>query len=128
MTYIFWESFDHPTDTLLPSVKLRSRKSRQFISWKNSEDPAPGLFSVGLNTINGSVQFFLEWNRSQIYWSWEVWNGTSLSSFYAKSIIFNLIFVSSKNESERYFTCSLYNPSNLANYRIDQTGQIRGLV
>ncbi|XP_059437344.1 receptor-like serine/threonine-protein kinase SD1-6 [Corylus avellana] len=124
---IFWESFDHPTDTLLPGLKLWSRKSQQFISWKNSEDPAPGLFSagtVGLNA-NGSIQFFLEWNRSQIYWSSEVWNGSDTLIW---SSIFKWSFVSSKNESERYFTCSLYNPSNLANYRIDQTGQIRGLV
>jgi hypothetical protein len=124
---IFWESFGHPTDTVLPGMKVWTRKSHQLISWKNSQDPAPGVFSVGLNP-NGSVQFFLEWNRSQIYWSSEVWNGTSLSSFYEKSIVFNLSFGSSKNESERYFTYSLRNPSNLARYRIDQTGQLRALV
>jgi hypothetical protein len=118
---IFWESFDHPSDTLLPGVKIWTRTSQQLISWKNSQDPAPGLFSVGLNP-NGSYQFLLEWNRSKIYWSSKVWNGTSLSP------IFNISFVSSKNESERYFYLSLYNPSNLANYQIDHTGQIRGLV
>ena len=62
---IFWESFDHPTDTLLPGSKLRVNKvigiSQQLISWKNSEDPAPGVFSFGLNP-NGSNQSFLEWN------------------------------------------------------------------
>jgi hypothetical protein len=36
--------------------------------------------------------------------------------------------VSSKNESERYLTYSLRNPSTLARIRIDQTGQLRGLV
>jgi hypothetical protein len=124
---IFWESFDHPTDTLLPGSKLWSRKSQQFISWKNSKDPAPGLFSMGTTGINpsGSILFFLEWNGSQIYWSDEVWNGSDVLMW---SSIFNWSFVSSKNESERYFTCSLYNPTNRANYQIDQTGQIRGLV
>jgi hypothetical protein len=37
---IFWESFDHPTDTWLPGAKLgidkNTRKSNQLISWKNS--------------------------------------------------------------------------------------------
>jgi hypothetical protein len=57
MSSIFWESFEHPTDTLLPGSKLWTRKSQQFISWKNLEDPAPGLFlirTVGLNP-NGSI-------------------------------------------------------------------------
>jgi hypothetical protein len=78
---------------------------------------------MGLNP-NGSNQFFLEWNKSQIYWSSQVWNETSFSIVHDKSFIFNYTFVPSKNESERYFTYSLYNPSNLAKYRIDQTGQI----
>ncbi|XP_059437475.1 G-type lectin S-receptor-like serine/threonine-protein kinase At2g19130 [Corylus avellana] len=121
---IFWESFDHPTDTLLPGAKLWTRKPQQLISWKNSEDPAPGMFSLGLNP-NGT---FLEWNRSQIYGRSEVWNGTSLSSLSGRNIIFNYTFVSSKNESERYLTYSLHNPSNLARFRIAQTGQIRALL
>ncbi|GLT64142.1 hypothetical protein SLA2020_366520 [Shorea laevis] len=130
---IFWESFDHLTDTLLPGAKLGidkvTGKPQQLISWKNSEDPAPGVFSVGLDP-NGSNQIFLEWNRSQIYWSSGVWNANvfhfQLNS--SKEIIFNYTFVSSKNESDRYFICSLYNPSNLAKFRLDQTGQIRALV
>ncbi|XP_059437434.1 G-type lectin S-receptor-like serine/threonine-protein kinase At2g19130 [Corylus avellana] len=128
---IFWESFDHPTDTWLPGAKLGidkvTGKPQQFIPWKNSEDPSPGVFSFGLDP-NGSNQHFLEWNRSQIYWSSGLWNATSLSSLSAGSIILNLSFVSSKNESESYFTYSLHNPSNLARFRIDQTGQIRALV
>jgi len=68
---IFWESFDHPTDTWLPGAKLGidkvTGKPQQLILWKNKEDPAPGVFSFGLEP-NGSNQYFLEWNRSQIYW------------------------------------------------------------
>jgi hypothetical protein len=82
---IFWESFDHPTDTWLPGAKLGidkvTGKPQQLISWKNSQDPSPGVFSYGLDP-NGSSQSFLEWNRSQIYWGTEVFNGTSLSSLY----------------------------------------------
>ena len=75
---IFWESFDHPTDTWLSGAKLGidkvTGKPKQLISWKNKEDPAPGVFSFRLDP-NGSNQYFLEWNRSQIYWSSGVWNG-----------------------------------------------------
>ncbi|GLT64141.1 hypothetical protein SLA2020_366510 [Shorea laevis] len=98
---IFWESFDHLTDTLLPGAKLGidkvTGKPQQLISWKNSEDPAPGVFSVGLDP-NGSNQIFLEWNRSQIYWSSGVWNATSFtfSSIPQRTIIFNYTFVSNQ--------------------------------
>ncbi|KAI9186750.1 hypothetical protein LWI28_020466 [Acer negundo] len=48
-----WQSFDHPTDNLLPGMKL----GRNFVtgldtylsSWKTSEDPAPGQFSLWID-------------------------------------------------------------------------------
>jgi hypothetical protein len=122
-TSIFWESFNHPTDTLLPGSKLWIKK---LISWKNSEDPAPGMFSLGLDP-NGSNQYFLEWNRSQIYWSTGVWNGRSFSlvpEMNGLSSIINYTFA----PSERYFTYSLRNPSYISKYRIDYRGQLRQLA
>jgi hypothetical protein len=70
-SFIFWESFHHPTDTWLPSSKLWIYKVTQkqplLISWKNSEDLTPSVFSVQLEP-DGSKQLVLEWNISQIYW------------------------------------------------------------
>ena len=122
-TSIFWESFDHPTDTWLPGSKLGIKK---LISWKNSEDPAPGVFSLGLDP-NGSNQYFLEWNRSQIYWSTGVWNGKSFSSvpqMNGLGSLFKYTFV----QSEGYITYSPLNPSHISKYRIDYKGQLRLLV
>ncbi|KAJ6995880.1 G-type lectin S-receptor-like serine/threonine-protein kinase [Populus alba x Populus x berolinensis] len=69
---IYWQSFDYPTDTWLPGGKLGINKHtgqvQRLISWKNSEDPAPGMFSFGIDP-NGSSQLFIEWNRSHRYWS-----------------------------------------------------------
>uniref|UniRef100_A0ACD5ZXM7 Uncharacterized protein n=1 Tax=Avena sativa TaxID=4498 RepID=A0ACD5ZXM7_AVESA len=46
---ILWQSFDHPTDTLLPGMNLRlSHKMhplQQLVSWKSQHDPSPGDFS-----------------------------------------------------------------------------------
>ncbi|XP_059437556.1 G-type lectin S-receptor-like serine/threonine-protein kinase At2g19130 [Corylus avellana] len=113
--------FSTAGDTLSPGHSLS--ESDTILS----KDPAPGVFSLGLNP-NGSNQFFFEWNKSQIYWSSDVWNETSFSVVHDKSFIFNCTFMSSEYESERYFTYSLYNPSNLAKYRVDQTGQIKAHV
>ncbi|XP_062175878.1 receptor-like serine/threonine-protein kinase SD1-8 [Alnus glutinosa] len=130
---IFWESFDHPTDTLLPGAKLGidkvTGKPKQLISWKNKEDPAPGVFSVGLDP-NGSNQFLLEWNRSQIYWSSGVWNGKThtfaLVPEMKVNYFFNFSFVS--NENGRYFTYSPYNHSFRATNVMKSTGNIQFLA
>jgi hypothetical protein len=130
---IFWESFDHPTDTWLPGAKLGidkvTGKPQQLISWKNKEDPTPGVFSLGLDP-NGSNQYFLEWNRSQIYWSSGVWNGKTHSFAFVPEltsnvVIFNYSFVSNENES--YFTYYLYDPSYRSKFVMKSTGNIQQL-
>ncbi|MCL7052179.1 hypothetical protein MKW94_021187 [Papaver nudicaule] len=46
----FWQSFDHPTDTLLPKmqfgVNLRTGKEQKITSWKNDSDPSTGDFTL----------------------------------------------------------------------------------
>ncbi|KAH9728997.1 hypothetical protein KPL70_009227 [Citrus sinensis] len=42
----FWQSFDYPSDTLLPGMKvgwdLKTGLERRLTSWKSSNDPSPG--------------------------------------------------------------------------------------
>jgi hypothetical protein len=126
---IFWQSFEHPTNTLLPGAKLWmdkvTRKQHMLISCKNSEDPAPGLFSVGLDP-SGSNQICLMWNRSQIYWSSGVWDGTSFSNTHEMRLInsiYNFSLVSDGNGS--YFAHSLYNPTHRSKLVLKSTGQMQ---
>jgi hypothetical protein len=129
---IFWESFDHPTDTWLPGSKLGidkvTGKLRQLISWRNSENPTPGVFSWGLDP-NGSYQYFLEWNKSQIYWSSGLWDGiifSNIPQLRSKDSIYNFSVVS--NESRRYFTYSLYKPSTLSKFVLRSSGHLQLLT
>ncbi|KAJ6397410.1 hypothetical protein OIU77_018428 [Salix suchowensis] len=128
---IYWQSFDYPTDTWLPGAKLginkHTGKVQRLISWKNSEDPAPGMFSVGVDT-NGRGQFFIEWNRSHRFWSSGEWNGQifSLVPEMRLNYLFNYSYV--LNENESYFTYSLYNTSFLSRYMIDVSGQIKQFI
>ncbi|XP_062177076.1 G-type lectin S-receptor-like serine/threonine-protein kinase At2g19130 [Alnus glutinosa] len=133
---IFWESFDHPTDTWLPGAKLGidkiTGKSKQLISWKNSEDPAPGMFSFRLAVgPNGSSRFMLEWNRSQMYWSTGVWDEKKKSFSLALDMFMNYInprFVSNENES--YLTYSIKSSSSSSRIRfvIKSSGQLQQLA
>ncbi|KAJ6952824.1 receptor-like serine/threonine-protein kinase SD1-8 [Populus alba x Populus x berolinensis] len=68
-------SFDHPSDTFLPGMKVgNNRKTgqrRQLTSWIDAEDPQPGLFSFGLDTT-GPLQFFIwkdhvPYSRTNVY-------------------------------------------------------------
>jgi len=131
---IFWASFDHPTDTWLSGAKLGidkvTGKSKQLISWKNKEDPAPGVFSFGQDP-NGSNQYVVEWNRSQIYWSTGVWNEkaktfANVPELTSNVLIFNYSFVS--NENETYFTYYLFDPSYRSKMVMKSTGNIQLFV
>ena len=67
-----WQSFDHPVHTLFPGMRFGGRQ--KLVSWKNSLDPSPGLFSLHTDP-SGTRQFFLTWNNSVMYWKSGVWNG-----------------------------------------------------
>lgn len=48
---LLWQSFDGPTDTLLPGMKLgvdrRAGRNWTLTSWAAEDDPAPGDYSLG---------------------------------------------------------------------------------
>ncbi|KAJ0983620.1 hypothetical protein J5N97_011875 [Dioscorea zingiberensis] len=58
-----WQSFDHPTDTFLPGMVLGGQ-NQVITSWKSSDDPAAGDFSLGLGP-NGTHQLLIR-QRGQV--------------------------------------------------------------
>nr|POE76377.1 g-type lectin s-receptor-like serine/threonine-protein kinase [Quercus suber] len=65
---LFWQSFDNPTDTLLPGMKLMVDNA-SLISWKSREDPAPGRFYLqwGFNIYSTVQPIIME--GSAEYWT-----------------------------------------------------------
>ncbi|KAL2474223.1 G-type lectin S-receptor-like serine/threonine-protein kinase [Forsythia ovata] len=126
----FWQSFDNPTDTWLPGDKIsydkRTKTKQLLISWKNSEDPAPGLSSLELDP-NGR-QYIIRWNRTEPYWTSGAWNGHifSLVPEMRLNYIYNFSYVDNVNES--YFTYSVYDPSIISRFVMDVSGQIKQLT
>ncbi|GKV15814.1 hypothetical protein SLEP1_g26563 [Rubroshorea leprosula] len=72
-----WQSFDYPSDTLLPGMKvgknLKTGFDRYLSSWKSTDDPAPGLYSVRIIT-QGVPQLVIE-KGPKIQYSQGPWNG-----------------------------------------------------
>ncbi|XP_042518788.1 G-type lectin S-receptor-like serine/threonine-protein kinase At2g19130 [Macadamia integrifolia] len=125
-----WESFDHPANTWLPGGKLglnkRTNKSQLLTSWKNSEDPALGIFALELDPA-GTSQYFILWNVSVKYWTSGTWDGHifSLVPEMRSNYIYDFTYVSNKDES--YFTYSLKNSSIISRFVMDVSGQIKQL-
>nr|SSC84624.1 At421380-like [Capsella grandiflora] len=76
-----WQSFDFPTDTLLPEMKLgwdlKTGSNRLIRSWKRPDDPASGEFTFKLET-GGFPEIFLWYKESLVYRSGP-WNGIRFS-------------------------------------------------
>jgi hypothetical protein len=126
-----WQSFDHPAHAWLPGSKIRFNKitneSQRIISWKNEEDPAPGLFNLELEA--NTSYYIILWNRSIQYWTSGAWDGKNFNSVPEtrdNNYIYNFSFVDNINES--YFTYSLYDPSTISLLVLDVSGQIKQIT
>jgi len=83
-----WQSFDYPTNILLPGMKLGlDRKlgiDRFLTSWRSAEDPGFGDFSLRINP-NGSLQGFVYSGTKPIRrsppWPWKSQLGLYKSTF-----------------------------------------------
>nr|GMD35197.1 G-type lectin S-receptor-like serine/threonine-protein kinase At4g27290 isoform X1 [Ipomoea batatas] len=113
-----WQSFDHPTDTFLPGAKLgynkRTKTKQVYTSWKNPDDPAPGLFSF---SNDGNVTVHL-WNGTEEYWN----SGPNFGhdTYLKPTPTYNFTIVHNENESYVSFTTS---PPLIARCIIDINGQ-----
>ncbi|KAJ6843627.1 receptor-like serine/threonine-protein kinase SD1-8 [Iris pallida] len=65
-----WQGFDHPTDTLLPGMKLGVDRTtglnRTLTAWKSKNDPSPGEFYAAVD-IRGDPEVYL-WAGSNKQW------------------------------------------------------------
>ncbi|XP_072951072.1 G-type lectin S-receptor-like serine/threonine-protein kinase At2g19130 isoform X2 [Typha angustifolia] len=128
---VYWQSIDHPTNTWLPGSKLglnkKSGVDQRLISWKNSEDPAPGIFSLELDP-NGTSQYFIQWNKTRDYWTSGAWNGQIFSSVPEMTAGYNYDFQFVNNSEESYFRYSVKDDSVTSRFIMDISGQIKQLT
>lgn len=133
---VLWQSFDDITDTWLPGNKLSLNKvtgvSNRMVSWKNHGDPAPGMFTVEMDP-DGSNQYILLWNSSQVYWASGNWTGTSFPNMPELSPAntypntpYTYGFVN--NSQEIYFTYNVTDDRVLSRNVISVSGQSQSSV
>ncbi|CAN6183741.1 unnamed protein product [Urochloa humidicola] len=81
-----WDSFWHPTDTILSGMQIAVRspgppgrgtaERMLFTSWASETDPAPGRYALGLDP-RGSGQAYIWRDGSDIYWRSGQWTGVN---------------------------------------------------
>ena len=107
-----WQSFDYPCDSMLSEMKigrnLVTGLDRFITSWKSTDDPGQGEFSMRLDT-RGLPQVFVM-KGDTIKARVGTWNGVRLSG-YSTGLTLNPIFVSEfvLNETEVYYEYKLKN-------------------
>ncbi|KAJ3708466.1 hypothetical protein LUZ61_012171 [Rhynchospora tenuis] len=100
---IVWQSFDYPSDTLLPGMKVGKNfitgQEWSLSSWESSTDPSIGRYYYKMDT-QGVPEIKLM-DHTNIYFRTGAWDGLKFSGmpelgYYQK--LFNFIFVWSANE------------------------------
>uniref|UniRef100_A0A2N9HLB3 non-specific serine/threonine protein kinase n=1 Tax=Fagus sylvatica TaxID=28930 RepID=A0A2N9HLB3_FAGSY len=123
-----WQSFDYPCDSLLSEMKLGRNLvtglDRFITSWKSTDDPGQGEFSMRLDT-RGLPQVFVM-KGGTIKARVGSWNGVHLSG-YSTALILNPIFGYEfvLNENEVYYEYKLKNSLALTRYVINPSGIVQ---
>ncbi|KAH7662286.1 S-receptor-like serine/threonine-protein kinase protein [Dioscorea alata] len=124
-----WQTFEHPSHTWMPGAPLGVNKLtgefQALTSWKSSEDPSPGLFSLSL-ALDRSSQLVELYNSSLVYASTGVWNDqffNSLPKVFMEKDIYNFSFVD--NEEQTYATYTVDDPSMIFYILMDPSGQMK---
>ncbi|GFQ02848.1 g-type lectin s-receptor-like serine/threonine-protein kinase at1g67520 [Phtheirospermum japonicum] len=145
MSSFLWQSFDYPTDTLLPGMKLgfnrRTGRNWTISSWFDENNPATGAFTMEWDPIVGRL---LIRRRGVTYWSSGQMKDyhVDLGDLRVKEFenifspdVFNLNynFTNVTNGEEEYFSYTLLNVPNwtpderkvISGWRLNYNGDIR---
>jgi hypothetical protein len=130
---VLWQSFDYPTDTLIPEAWLREGKQtgvyQTLTSWRNAEDPAPGMFTNTVDPDNvSSSEFFYLWNGTRAYWRSGVWTGRVFANVpeAVNNVLFNQTYLDTPEY--RRVTWRLYDHATLTRMVLDFMGQTKQYI
>ncbi|KAK9152112.1 hypothetical protein Syun_010421 [Stephania yunnanensis] len=126
---IMWQSFDHPTNSFLPGAKFGynnlTNTSYILTSWRNSEDPSDGFYSVKLEP-GGTVSFM--WNQSHEFYNSGVWNGHYFGNFPEMQIGITCSFEYRSYANGSYFIYSVSDADLPLHVFVDVSGQLKAAV
>ncbi|KAK8497216.1 hypothetical protein V6N12_025717 [Hibiscus sabdariffa] len=124
---VLWQSFDFPSHTFLPGMKLgydsRIGKNWSYISWRSSNDPSPGNFTLQLDP--GPEKQIVILNGDEIFWRSGAWGDEGNLFEFPPGIrmdMYNFNFVSGSDTA--YLTYQLYRKDLISRFMLDATGRL----
>ncbi|KAK9092215.1 hypothetical protein Syun_027126 [Stephania yunnanensis] len=123
---VLWQSFDYPTDTLLPGMKLGLNLKSGLIwslrSWKSPDDPSTGNYSTSVDR-RGPPEFYLQ-KGPKLIWRTGLWNRRGRSGIpkMLESEVLNNTFLNHPDEVS--FTYSIHNTSIVSRFVLDYSGTL----
>ncbi|KAK4852420.1 hypothetical protein QYF36_023914 [Acer negundo] len=128
---VLWKSFDYPSDTLLPGMKLgysiKNKKLWSIRSWRDVDDPEVGAAELKMDPKRPKELFLIR--NSELAWQSDgAWREGrfNLMPEMISNHTFNYSFYT--NENEAYFIYFLYNSSIPSRFLIDVSGQLKQLL
>lgn len=126
-----WQSFDYPTDTLLPGMKILynydTKMEKHITSWKSTQDPSTGVISFKLD-FHGLPEIFLWKNNNEVYRSGP-WNGVRFSGVpEMKSETDTIKFDFYEDEHQLYYTFNIGSQSIYSRLMVTPNGQLQRLT
>ncbi|OMP12334.1 hypothetical protein COLO4_03299 [Corchorus olitorius] len=112
ITTILWQSFDYPTDTFLPGMKLGFSRDKNWSlsSWLSQSIPAPGAFNLKWDPLQERL---VVWLRDEmVYWT----SGENLANIRLADSNKDYNFTKVSNGDEQYVHYTL-RPTWLTKYR-----------
>ncbi|KAL2462692.1 G-type lectin S-receptor-like serine/threonine-protein kinase CES [Forsythia ovata] len=126
MNRTLWQSFDYPTDTFLPGMKLgidfRTGHRWSLTSWVSYQVPSSGSFTIG-GDPNGTSQLMIWW-QGNVYWTSGIWRNGHFDNAPKLSNYDHARFSYISNENEKYLTYSVNKSAVRTHLKIKTSGII----
>nr|ATN45253.1 S receptor kinase 19 [Raphanus sativus] len=127
---LLWQSFDFPTDTLLPEMKLgydhETGLNRFLTSWRSSNDPSSGdfLYKLEARTL---PEFYLSSGIFRLYRSGP-WNGIRFSGILDDQNLSYMVYNFTENNEEVAYTFRMTNNSIYSRLTVSSSGNFERLT
>lgn len=128
-----WQSFDHPTDTVLPTMRIllsyKSQPATRFLAWKGLDDPSTGDISCSMDPASSDLQMFI-WNGTSPYFRFSVLNDVPVSggTYQSNSTSVTYQGMMVNTDDETYYTFTVFAGSPYMHFSLHYTGKMRSLV
>lgn len=131
LTQVLWQSFDYPTDTLLPGMKIgintKTGHRWSLTSWSSEGDPASGSFKLGMDP-NNTNQLIIWW-QGEIYWVSGLWQNSSFNLPHVLSNDVYYHFSYQSEEKQKYFKYFVYKDViSFQRLSLDTSGALWGMT